>query len=211
MTMPSGSRSSARRRWSSCCSRASARTIIHCHDWQTALVPVLLYELYQPIGMGDQRVCFTVHNFSHQGIADESLLWATGLCDPARFFDYERLRDNFNPAALNLMKGGIVYSNFVTTVSPGHAWEVCYSDQGRGLGHTLHVHRGKFGGVLNGVDYDMWNPEIDPLDRAALRAATRSTDKYANKHALRERFMLRTTTSRSSPTSAGSTARRACT
>ena len=163
--------------------------IIHCHDWQTGLVPVLLYELYQPIGMGDQRVCFTVHNFSHQGIAGESILWATGLCDPARFFEYDRLRDNFNPAALNLMKGGIVYSNFVTTVSPGHAWEVCYSDLGRGLGHTLHVHRGKFGGVLNGVDYEMWNPEIDPWI-ARSYGPDSIDDKYANKHALRERFML---------------------
>ncbi len=164
--------------------------IIHCHDWQTALVPVLLYEIYQHIGMGHQRVCFTVHNLSHQGIAGESVLWATGLGDPARYFNYERLRDNFNPAALNLMKGGIVYSNFVTTVSPRHAWEVVYSDQGRGLRHTLHVHRGKFGGVLNGVDYDTWNPEIDSWipQRYGIHSID---DKYVNKRVLRERFMLR--------------------
>ena len=68
--------------------------------------------------MGDQRVCFTAHNFSRQGIADESLLWATGVCNPARFFEYERLRDNFNPAALNLMKGGIVYSNLSRPFRP---------------------------------------------------------------------------------------------
>ena len=164
--------------------------IIHCHDWQTALVPVLLYELYQHIGMGGQRVCFTVHNFSHQGVTDDAVLWATGLCNPGRYFDYERLRDNANPAALNLMKGGIVYSNFVTTVSPGHAWEVCNSDQGCGLGHTLHVHGNKFGGVLNGVDYDTWNPEIDPW--IPQRYSSDSIDaKYVNKRALRERFMLR--------------------
>ena len=75
-----------------------------------------------------------VHNFSHQGITGEEVLWASGLCDPARYYDSERLRHDFNPAALNLLKGAIVYSNFVTTVSPGHAWEVCYCDQGRGLG-----------------------------------------------------------------------------
>lgn len=164
--------------------------IIHCHDWQTALVPVLLCEIYQQIGMGQQRVCFTVHNFSHQGITDESVLWATGLCNPARYFDYERLRDNFNPAAVNLLKSGIVYSNFVTTVSPGHAWEVCYSDQGHGLGHTLHVHRYKFGGVLNGVDYDTWNPEIDPFIPQRYGAGS-IDEKYVNKRVLRERFMLR--------------------
>ena len=164
--------------------------VIHCHDWQTALVPVLLYEMYQHIGMSDQRVCLTVHNFGHQGIAGESILWATGLGDPARFYAHERLRDDFNPTALNLTKGGIVYSNFVTTVSPGHAWEVCFADQGRGLGHTLHVHREKFGGVLNGVDYEIWNPEVDPLI-AHCYGPDSIDDKYVNKLALRNRFLLR--------------------
>ena len=164
--------------------------IIHCHDWQTALVPVLLYETYQHAGMGDQRVCFTAHNFGHQGIAGESILWATGLRDPGRFFHHDRLQDNFNHGALNLLKGGIVYSNFVTTVSPRHAWEASYSEQGRGLGQTLHVHRSKFGGVLNGVDYDVWNPEVDPL--IPHRYGPDSIDgKYVNKRILRKRFMLR--------------------
>ena len=164
--------------------------VIHCHDWQTALVPVLLYEIYQRAGMRDQRVCFTVHNFSHQGVTGESILWATGLCDPDRYFVDQRLRHDFDPRALNLLKGGIVYSNFVTTVSPGHAWEVCNSDDGRGLGHTLHIHRGKFGGVLNGVDYDTWNPEIDPLIPRCYGPDS-VEEKYENKRFLRERFMLR--------------------
>ena len=65
-----------------------------------------------------------------------------------------------------------------------------HSDQGRGLGHTLHVHRDKFGGVLNGVDYDTWNPEIDPW--IPQRYGSGSIDqKYLNKRVLRERFMLR--------------------
>ena len=59
---------------------------------------MLLHEIYQHIGMGEQRVCFTAHNFGHQGVTGETMLWATGLCDPARYFAYERLRDNFNPA-----------------------------------------------------------------------------------------------------------------
>jgi len=164
--------------------------IIHCHDWQTALVPVLLYEIYQRLGMRDQRVCFTVHNFSHQGVTGEPILWATGLCDPPRYFVNERLRHDFNPFALNLMKGGIVYSNFVTTVSPKHAWEASYSDHSQGLGHTLWVHRHKFGGVLNGVDYDMWNPEVDAL--IPERYGPDSIEgKYINKRYLRDRFMLR--------------------
>lgn len=163
--------------------------VIHCHDWQTALVPVLLYEMYRDLGMGDQRVCFTIHNFSHQGTAGEAVLWATGLTRPGHFYSYDRLRDEFNHAALNLMKGGIVYANFVTTVSPQHAWEAQYTEQGGGLGHTLHVHGHKFGGVLNGVDYDTWNPEIDPSIPA--RYGSEWLDgKYANKQALRDRFLL---------------------
>ena len=150
---------------------------------------MLLYEMYRDLGMGDQRVCYTIHNFGHQGVAGEGVLWATGLTRPHHFYDYDRLRDEFNHAALNLMKGGVVYANFVTTVSPRHAWEAQYTEQGQGLGHTLHLHAVKFGGVLNGVDYDLWNPEIDPL--IAARYGSEWIDgKYVNKQALRERFLL---------------------
>ena len=88
------------------------------------------------------------------------------------------------------MKGGIVYSNFITTVSPQHAWEVTYTDQGMGLGHTLYLHQGKFGGVLNGIDYEVWNPEIDLLIPSNYTAGTVER-KYANKDALRDRLLLR--------------------
>ena len=164
--------------------------IIHCHDWQTALVPVLLYEIYQYVGMPHQRVCHTIHNFSHQGITGEDVLWATGLTRSAHFFDYDRLRDNFNHAAINLLKGGIVYSNFITTVSPQHTWEIMCTDQGMGLGHTLYIHEQKFGGVLNGIDYDVWNPEIDRFIPARYTPKTLD-QKYANKDALRDRLWLR--------------------
>ncbi len=164
--------------------------VIHCHDWQTALVPVLLYEIYQSLGMTHPRVCFTLHNLQHQGITREHILRGTGLNRHAHFYHQDRLQDNFNPAALNLMKGGIVYSNFVTTVSPRYAWEVMHTSQNYGLGHTLHVHRNKFGGVLNGVDYEVWNPELDghiprQYDVNSIQ------DKYENKRALRNRFWLR--------------------
>lgn len=135
--------------------------VIHCHDWQTGLVPVLLYEIYKYSGMWNQRVCYTIHNFKHQGLAGSEVLRGTGLNQDAYYFQYDRLRDNFNPFAINLMKGGIVYSNAVTTVSPHHAWEAHYTEVGSGLGHTLHLHQHKFTGVLNGIDYDFWNPEID--------------------------------------------------
>jgi starch synthase len=87
------------------------------------------------------------------------------------------------------MKGGIVYSNFVTTVSPKHAWEARHTGQGHGLGATLHTHQGKFGGVLNGVDYNIWNPEVDGY-MVANYGIDNIDDKYKCKEALRNRFWL---------------------
>lgn len=163
--------------------------IIHCHDWQTGLVPVLLYEMYKGLGMTHPRVCYTLHNLQHQGVTGEHILRATGLNRHPYFFHADRLQDNFNRAALNLMKGGIVYSNFVTTVSPRYADEIMNTAQSHGLGHTLQVHRNKVGGILNGLDYEVWNPEID---RHVPRqyGADSLDDKYENKRALRQRFWL---------------------
>ena len=163
--------------------------IIHCHDWQTGLVPVLLYEMYQRLGMTHPRVCYTLHNVAHQGIHGEHILRQVGL-NPAQVMTHERLLDDHRPAAVNLMKGGIVYSNFVTTVSPRYASEIRTSHLGMGLQHTLGVHHQKFGGVLNGIDYNVWNPEVD--NHIARNYSVRDLEgKYANKTALRERLWLR--------------------
>ena len=164
--------------------------VIHCHDWPTGLVPVLLFDLYQHLGMHTQRVCFTMHNFRHQGQVGAEVLWASGLGRPDHYLHNDRLQDNSNRGVLNLAKAGIVYSNFVTTVSDRHRWETLSTEQNFGLGHTLWTHSSKYGGVLNGVDYDVWNPEIDPF--IARRYGVHSLDdKYDNKRALRERFWLR--------------------
>jgi len=163
--------------------------IIHCHDWQTALVPVFLFEVYKYLGMTHSRVCFTIHNFKHQGVTGGQILQATGLNRPEYYAHYDRLRDNHNPHAINLMKGGVVYSNFVTTVSPRHATEARDQGQGFGLEPTLHIHHIKFGGVVNGIDYNVWNPEIDP--HIPARYTVDAIDgKYANKRALRQRLMI---------------------
>ncbi|WP_255556682.1 glycogen synthase GlgA [Methylococcus sp. Mc7] len=163
--------------------------IIHCHDWQTALVPVYLYEIYQPMGMGHPRVCFTIHNFKHQGVTGAQVLHASGLNRPEYYFHYDRLRDNHKPHAINLMKGGIVYANFVTTVSPRYAMEAKDRGQGFGLEPTLHIHHMKYGGVVNGIDYDVWNPESDPHIPVHFGVDT-IEGKYADKKALRDRLLL---------------------
>ena len=74
----------------------------------------------------------------------------------------DRLLDDYRAGAINVMKGFIVYSNFVTTVSPRYAQEIRHSNLGMGMQRMLEVHHQKFGGVLNGIDYGAWNPELDP-------------------------------------------------
>ena len=102
---------------------------------------------------------------------------------------YRALADNNHPGALNLLKGGIVYSNFVTTVSPHYAFETKDQGQGFGLEPTLHTHHMKYGGVVNGIDYEVWNPEVDY--HIPVRYGIDSIDgKYDNKRALRHRLML---------------------
>jgi starch synthase len=163
--------------------------VIHCHDWQTGLVPVLLYEMYQRLGMRHPRVCYTLHNLGHQGLHGEQVLRQVGL-SPASLMTQDRLLDDHRPGTVNLMKGGIVYSNFVTTVSPRYAHEIRHTNLGMGLQRILSVHQQKLGGVLNGIDYGVWNPEIDP--HIARRYGIESVQaKYVNKEALRNRLWLR--------------------
>ena len=164
--------------------------IIHCHDWHTGLIPVLLFDVYKYQGMTHPRVCYTLHNMKHQGLVGESILREVGLQNTEYYLDYDRMRDNFNHSAVNLMKGGIVYSNFVTTVSPNYADEIKYTAGNFGLGHTLHIHSNKFGGILNGIDYDVWNSETDPY--IPYHYGIDNIDvKYGNKEVLRHRLLLR--------------------
>jgi len=163
--------------------------ILHCHDWQTALVPVLLYEMYQHYGMTRPRVCYTLHNVGHQGIHGEQILRQVGL-NPGALMNHERLLDDQRPNAINLMKGGIVYSNFVTTVSARYAHEIRHTQVGMGLQRVLNVHHQKFGGILNGIDYNTWNPELD-AHIPKHYSHQKLQDKYANKEALRDRLWLR--------------------
>ena len=135
-TTTSGSRFFAARRWSSC-SSGKHPDIIHCHDWQTGLVPVLLFELYQHLGLKHPRVCYTVHNFQHQGTTGRAHPRATGLRRPDHFFPPDRLQDNFNRGAINLMKGGIVYCQLRYDGVAALPGEARIRRQSYGLGHTL--------------------------------------------------------------------------
>lgn len=162
--------------------------IIHAHDWQTALAPVLLTETYRGLGLTRPRTVFTLHNVHHQGVTGELILRQVGL-NPAHYLTMERLQDPRHHTAVNLMKGGIVFSNFVTTVSPRYMHEITWTELGHGLQGLLQYYRGKCGGVLNGVDYNDWNPETDRFIPHRYGPAG-AEEKFRNKDALRQRFWL---------------------
>ncbi|CAI5536871.1 unnamed protein product [Closterium sp. Naga37s-1] len=136
--------------------------IIHTHDWQTAVVAPLYWDVYVPKGLNSAQLAFTCHNFEYQGSEHASALAACGL-DVNRHNVPERMRDNFMHDRVNLLKAGIVFSGVVTTVSPTYAMEVRGPEGGRGLHLTLGQHEKKFFGVLNGIDSEVWDPATDPL------------------------------------------------
>lgn len=161
--------------------------VIHCHDWATALVPVLLAEEYRARGLAP-RTCFTLHNILHQGRTGPDLLRRVGL-DPLTQMVPDRLLDPVTPGAANLMKGGIQASDVVTTVSHRYAEEVTATDMGHGLQGVLRGRGADFHGIRNGLDEEHWHPATDshiphPFDRDDLAT------KRANTAALRARLDL---------------------
>ena len=170
------------------CQRGEQPDILHCHDWQTGLLPVLLFEEYVGRGLAQTRVCYSLHNLGHQGWTDGGLLTKIGL-DRQRLGTADRLADAGNPDGINLMQGGIIFANFVTTVSPRYAWEVCHTDQGMGLQGLLQRHQDKFLGVLNGIDDQVWNPAADPLISVPFDVDDLPS-KAGNQAALRRRLGL---------------------
>lgn len=134
--------------------------IIHLHDWQTAAIAPLYYELYVPMGFTKPKIISTIHNINYQGKCAAHNLDQIGLNGKALAVP-EKLLDNQDSGLVNLLKGEIVYSNYVTTVSPGYAAEILTEEMGEGLTSTLQQYSDKFCGILNGIDYSYWNPEID--------------------------------------------------
>jgi starch synthase len=159
--------------------------VIHCHDWQTALVPVLLRSSYSadPL-VKDIPVVFTIHNLGYQGQFPAAVLGSTGI--PA---------DVYHPAGLefygivNFLKGGLVYSDYLTTVSKKYAEEIQTPEFGYALDGVVRSRADRLVGILNGVDYTAWNPDKDKLI-AARYSAKDLTGKQACKKDLLEIFGL---------------------
>jgi len=162
--------------------------IIHLHDWQTAITAPLLKDLYNNIGLEKTKIVFTSHNLAYQGQCEPINLDRIGLSSE-NYLSLDKLLDNEYASIANLTKGAITYSDFMTTVSPNYAKEVCSSEGGHRLHHALRDKGDKFAGILNGIDYHYWNPETDPLIQTQFSIKTLNK-KADNKHVIREKLGL---------------------
>jgi starch synthase len=137
--------------------RRGAPDVIHCHDWQSALVPVLLKTIYaDDPALRSIPVVFTVHNMGYPGIFPAETMERIGL--PAELFAMHGLEFY---GQLNFLKGGLLYADFVTTVSKKYAREIQSEEYGHGLDGVIRQRAATVTGILNGVDYSEWNPETD--------------------------------------------------
>ncbi|MFZ0415468.1 MAG: glycogen synthase GlgA [Candidatus Acidiferrales bacterium] len=131
--------------------------VMHCHDWQAALVPVCLRTVYaHDPAVAHLPVIFTVHNLGYQGLFPRTALALAGL--PEDLFHVDAL-EYFGK--VNFLKGGLVYSDYVTTVSRKYAQEMQTAEFGCGLEGVIRSRGDRVVGILNGVDYTAWNPETD--------------------------------------------------
>ncbi|MGA2181943.1 MAG: glycogen synthase GlgA [Bryobacteraceae bacterium] len=161
--------------------------ILHCHDWQSALAPIYLRYAFaaDPTFLG-MRVLFTIHNLGYQGLFPPEALHDLGLGD-----------DIFQPNVLeffgrvNLLMGGLHFSDAINTVSRGYAREIQTPEFGFGLDAFLRARAGRLSGILNGVDYQAWSPQTD-VNIARNYSAANLPGKSVCKRALLEQLGLPT-------------------
>lgn len=161
--------------------------IIHCHDWQTGLIPVYLKdsfslgEFYQGI-----KTIITIHNLKFQGVWDMTTIKdITGL--NASYFTPDKL-EAYGDA--NYLKGGIVYADYVTTVSETYAQEIKMPFYGEGLDGLICARENSLIGIVNGIDYKEYDPETDPYLYKNYNAKTFRKEKIKNKIGLQKELGL---------------------
>ena len=159
--------------------------VVHVHDWQTALVPALILHQQRAEGWGARpATCMTIHNLAYQGIFPADAFNLTNL--PPDFFTMEGVEFYGH---LNCLKAGIAFADVITTVSPRYAREIMTEELGCGLDGILRRRHKELFGILNGVDYDEWNPAHDPFLPAAYTAG-RMSGKSLCKSALQREIGL---------------------
>ncbi len=161
--------------------------IVHCHDWQTGLVPVYMKERFHDGEFfRDMKSVMTIHNLKFQGIWDlKKVKDITGL--PPYFFTSDKL-EAYGDA--NYLKGGIVYADAVTTVSESYAEEIKTPFYGEHLDGLMRARSNCLTGIVNGIDYDEFNPETDKRIVANYNQKTFRKEKGKNKKELQQELGL---------------------
>lgn len=160
--------------------------IIHCHDWQTGLIPAYVNELKSDPFYSRIKTVFTIHNLKFQGRwGIDHMKWITGL--PDSYFTSEGL-EYYNDG--NMLKGGVVYADAVTTVSRTYAEEIKTPEYGEGLDGLMRKRAWALRGIVNGIDYREFNPESDRLISAFYNSENFSLVKNKNKKALQKALGL---------------------
>ena len=161
--------------------------IVHCHDWQAALVPVYLRTLFKDTPVGHAQSILTIHNLRFQGIYNiPTIKYWSGL--PDEVFNMGALQQDYVNA--NMLKGGLAYANRITTVSGTYAYEIQTPEYGEKLDNHLRYHNWKLRGIVNGIDYEMWDPEKDAALYENYGLGNVLEHKMANKRALQRELGL---------------------
>ncbi len=153
--------------------------VIHCNDWQTGLIPVYLKTVYAKDGFySGIKTLFTIHNLAYQGVFSKKeypklgLDWSLFNMDGLEFYD-----------KINFLKGGLLFSDSLNTVSPSYAKEIRTKEFGCGLEGILKQRKNDLSGILNGLDNDYWNPKTDGYLYKPYSSGNME-DKYVNKERL---------------------------
>jgi len=156
--------------------------VVHCHDWQSGLVPAYLRTRFasDPTFLG-VKTLFTIHNLGYQGLFPRTVLPAVGLDDGV----YRPDRMEFF-GKVSYIKGGIEFADALNTVSPTYAREIQTPEYGFGLDGALRARSPVLSGILNGVDYREWSPEVDRLIPAQYSVSDLSGKQVCKQHLLRE-------------------------
>lgn len=149
--------------------------VVHCHDWQTGLIPARL-----ALDASRPATVFTIHNLAYQGVFPATMFDALAL--PPALWSIDGLEFH---GSLSFIKGGIAFADRINTVSPTYAREIQTPAFGHGLDGILHARSDRLSGILNGIDINIWNPGHDRFI-AQPYSATRYRDKAVNKHALQK-------------------------
>ena len=161
--------------------------LIHCHDWQTGFIPVYLKNQFadDPYYHNIKTV-FTIHNLKFQGIWDVKTMQ-----EISGFGDYLFTPDKLEyKKDANMLKGGLTYSDYITTVSETYAQEIQTAEYGEGMEGLLQARHFDMCGIVNGIDYDVYNPETDQNIFVNYSAADWRKKKFKNKMKLQEELGL---------------------